>query len=74
MSSLGRGLPSHLARGRAPREASGGVYTMFDAAQVKQFKEAFATIDQNGDGQVTESDLRVILSSLGTSIHDTDTY
>ena len=63
MASIGRGLPSHLAR--HPREASGGVYTMFDAAQVKQFKEAFATIDQDGDGRVSEEDLKTMLSSLG---------
>jgi myosin regulatory light chain 12 len=38
---------------------------MFDAQQVKQFKEAFGMIDQDGDGRVTEEDLRVMLSSLG---------
>lgn len=38
---------------------------MFDPQQVKQFKEAFAMIDQDGDGRVTEDDLKVMLSSLG---------
>lgn len=38
---------------------------MFDPQQVKQFKEAFSMIDQDGDGRVTEEDLRVMLSSLG---------
>lgn len=38
---------------------------MFDPQQVKQFKEAFAMIDQDGDGRVTEEDLRTMLSSLG---------
>ncbi|KAI9637491.1 uncharacterized protein MKK02DRAFT_43417 [Dioszegia hungarica] len=70
-SSLGQGLPSNLQSssghggGHAPREASGGAYTMFDPQQVKQFKEAFAMIDQDGDGRVTEEDLRTMLSSLG---------
>jgi Ca2+-binding EF-hand superfamily protein len=49
------------------REASGAAYTMFTPDQVKQFKEAFNMIDQDGDGRVTEDDLRVMLSNLGTS-------
>jgi len=40
---------------------------MFTAQQVKQFKEAFNMIDQDGDGRVTESDLQVMLSELGMS-------
>jgi len=39
---------------------------MFTTEQVKQFKEAFNMIDQDGDGRVTEDDLRVMLSNLGT--------
>ncbi|RSH77914.1 uncharacterized protein EHS24_002987 [Apiotrichum porosum] len=38
---------------------------MFTPQQVKQFKEAFNMIDQDGDGQVTEPDLRAMLSNLG---------
>jgi myosin regulatory light chain 12 len=38
---------------------------MFTPQQVKQFKEAFNMIDQDGDGRVTESDLKVMLSNLG---------
>jgi len=49
------------------REASGAAYTMFTPDQVKQFKEAFNMIDQDGDGRVTEDDLKVMLSNLGTS-------
>lgn len=69
-SALGQGLPSSLksSGGHAPREASGGAYTMFDPQQVKQFKEAFAMIDQDGDGRVTEEDLKTMLSSLGESL------
>ena len=38
---------------------------MFAPQQVKQFKEAFNMIDQDGDGRVTEADLRLMLSNLG---------
>jgi len=34
---------------------------------VQQFKEAFSLIDQNGDGIVTEDDLKRIFASLGIS-------
>ncbi|ORY35596.1 myosin, light chain 2, 20 kDa [Naematelia encephala] len=47
------------------REPSGGAFTMFTGPQVKQFKEAFNMIDQDGDGRVTESDLKIMLSNLG---------
>lgn len=67
MSSIGRGLPAGLASRHAPREASGGAYTMFEPSQVKQFREAFAVIDQDGDGRVSKEDLRIMLSSLGES-------
>lgn len=40
---------------------------MFTLQQVKQFKEAFAMIDQDGDGRVTEADLRTMLTELGMS-------
>jgi myosin regulatory light chain 12 len=43
---------------------------MFTTEQVKQFKEAFNMIDQDGDGRVTEDDLRVMLSNLGTFSSD----
>jgi myosin regulatory light chain 12 len=38
---------------------------MFDPQQVKQFKEAFGMIDQDGDGRVTAEDLKTMMSSLG---------
>lgn len=41
---------------------------MFTPQQVKQFKEAFNMIDQDGDGQVTEPYLRAMLSNLGEHI------
>jgi myosin regulatory light chain 12 len=64
-SSLGRGLPPGVKKGPHAREASGAAYTMFSTDQVKQFKEAFNMIDQDGDGRVTEEDLKVMLSNLG---------
>jgi myosin regulatory light chain 12 len=67
-ASLGRGLPPGV-KSHHPREASGAAYTMFTTEQVKQFKEAFNMIDQDGDGRVTEEDLKVMLSNLGTSRH-----
>jgi myosin regulatory light chain 12 len=38
---------------------------MFSPQQVKQFKEAFNMIDQDGDGRVSEADLRTMLTELG---------
>jgi len=53
-------------KSRARREPS-GVFSMFQAPQVQQFKEAFQLIDHDKDGWVSESDLREIFSSLGIS-------
>ncbi|TXT08612.1 hypothetical protein VHUM_02740 [Vanrija humicola] len=38
---------------------------MFTPQQVKQFKEAFNMIDQDGDGRVGRADLEVMLGNLG---------
>jgi len=51
-------------KSRARREPS-GVFSMFQAPQIQQFKEAFQLIDHDKDGWVNESDLREIYSSLG---------
>ncbi|WVQ68079.1 uncharacterized protein L199_006285 [Kwoniella botswanensis] len=65
-ATLGRGLPSNISKSsQGRREPSGGAFTMFTPQQVKQFKEAFTMIDQDGDGRVTEGDLKVMLSNLG---------
>lgn len=67
--SLGKGLPSQVKKSsQGRREPSGGAYTMFTPQQVKQFKEAFTMIDQDGDGRVTETDLREMLTNLGMHI------
>jgi myosin regulatory light chain 12 len=62
--------PSRLlhkaSKARIRREPS-GVFTLFQPPQVQQFKEAFSLIDQDGDGIVTEDDLKRIFASLGQS-------
>ncbi|KAG8994274.1 hypothetical protein FRB93_001644 [Tulasnella sp. JGI-2019a] len=60
------GNPSRLKprTSRSRREPS-GVFTLFQPAQIQQFKEAFSLIDQDGDGMVTEADLKSIFASLG---------
>ncbi|KAF9244505.1 hypothetical protein BU15DRAFT_41713 [Melanogaster broomeanus] len=55
---------SNSSKSRARREPS-GVFSLFQAPQIQQFKEAFQLIDHDKDGWVTESDLREIFSSLG---------
>lgn len=58
--------PSKLGRqkSRGRREPS-GVFSLFQTAQIQQFKEAFSLIDQDGDGIVSEQDLKAIFASLG---------
>lgn len=45
---------------------------MFDEAQITEFKEAFAMIDQDHDGYITENDLREIYSNLGKEPSDAE--
>jgi myosin regulatory light chain 12 len=59
--------PSKLSKSqksRARREPS-GVFSLFQTPQIQQFKEAFSLIDQDGDGIISERDLKGMLSSLG---------
>jgi len=46
-------------KSRARREPS-GVFSLFQAPQIQQFKEAFQLIDHDKDGWVNESDLKEI--------------
>ncbi|KAA1468040.1 EF-hand [Dentipellis sp. KUC8613] len=55
---------SKAQKSRARREPS-GVFSLFQAPQVQQFKEAFSLIDQDHDGVVSEQDLKEIFGSLG---------
>jgi len=62
--------PTKGQKSRARREPS-GVFSLFQAPQIQQFKEAFQLIDHDKDGWVNESDLTEIFTSLGwyISIH-----
>jgi len=60
-------LPPHIAKAqksRARREPS-GAFQLFQAPQIQQFKEAFSLIDQDGDGIVSEKDLKAVFANLG---------
>ncbi|KAF8640461.1 hypothetical protein AX17_000125 [Amanita inopinata Kibby_2008] len=54
------------SKSRARREPS-GVFSLFQAPQIQQFKEAFQLVDHDKDGWVSEGDLKEIFSSLGIS-------
>ncbi|OCH89572.1 EF-hand protein [Obba rivulosa] len=59
--------PSKLTKAqksRARREPS-GVFSLFQPPQIQQFREAFSLIDHDGDGVVSEQDLKHIFTSLG---------
>lgn len=55
-------------RPRRVRRVSSNVFSMFDQAQIQEFKEAFNLIDQNHDGFIDKEDLQDMLHSLGTKI------
>lgn len=57
---------SRAQKSRARREPS-GAFQLFQAPQVQQFKEAFSLIDQDGDGIVSEKDLKAVFANLGSS-------
>lgn len=46
------------------------VFSMFNQAQIQEFKEAFNMIDQNRDGFVDRDDLFEMLTSLGKNPND----
>jgi myosin regulatory light chain 12 len=58
-------------RGSRGRREPSGVFTLFQPAQVQQFREAFSLIDQDGDGTVSEEDLKRIFASLGERLCST---
>ena len=61
--------PTPTKGGRAPksraRREPSGVFSLFQAPQIQQFKEAFQLIDHDKDGWISESDLKEIFTSLG---------
>jgi myosin regulatory light chain 12 len=71
MLGLGHASTAPKRSSHERREPSGGAFTMFTPQQVKQFKEAFNMIDQDGDGRISEDDLKIMLSNLGTLLLST---
>ncbi|KAL8277990.1 hypothetical protein RQP46_009622 [Phenoliferia psychrophenolica] len=72
MSSIGLGRPapsstksSHRANSRHPRVSSQAAYSVFEPSQIQTFKEAFSLIDADGDGIISEADLKALYASLG---------
>lgn len=57
------------SRKRTHRYTS-NVFSMFDQAQIHEFKEAFNMIDQNRDGFVDKDDLIEMMTSLGKNPTD----
>ncbi|XP_071486982.1 myosin regulatory light chain 12A-like [Diadema setosum] len=51
--------------GRAAGRRTTNVFSMFEKAQIQEFKEAFNIIDQNRDGFIDKDDLHDMLASLG---------
>ncbi|XP_067458415.1 myosin, light chain 2b, regulatory, cardiac, slow isoform X1 [Thunnus thynnus] len=45
--------------------ASSNVFSMFEQAQIQEFKEAFTIMDQNRDGFIDKNDLRGTYAALG---------
>ncbi|KAK2144198.1 hypothetical protein LSH36_777g02106 [Paralvinella palmiformis] len=57
------------SRQRTHRYTS-NVFSMFNQAQIQEFKEAFNMIDQNRDGFIDKDDLLEMLTSLGKNPED----
>ena len=69
LSADPHGTPSKLTKAQKSRQRRepSGVFSLFQPPQIQQFREAFSLIDHDGDGVISEQDLRHILPSLGTS-------
>uniref|UniRef100_A0A3Q4HQG8 Myosin light chain 2 n=1 Tax=Neolamprologus brichardi TaxID=32507 RepID=A0A3Q4HQG8_NEOBR len=50
---------------RAAEGANSNVFSMFEQAQIQEFKEAFTIMDQNRDGFIDKNDLRDTFAALG---------
>uniref|UniRef100_A0A8D2CDE2 Glucokinase n=1 Tax=Sus scrofa TaxID=9823 RepID=A0A8D2CDE2_PIG len=59
------GTRSKAAATKQAQRGSSNVFSMFEQAQIQEFKEAFSCIDQNRDGIICKSDLRETYSQLG---------
>ncbi|MBZ3885695.1 Glucokinase [Sciurus carolinensis] len=59
------GTRGKAAAAKQTQRGSSNVFSMFEQAQIQEFKEAFSCIDQNRDGIICKSDLRETYSQLG---------
>ncbi|XP_073741136.1 myosin regulatory light chain 2, atrial isoform isoform X2 [Callorhinus ursinus] len=66
MASRKAGTRGKAAATKQAQRGSSNVFSMFEQAQIQEFKEAFSCIDQNRDGIICKSDLRETYSQLGT--------
>ncbi|XP_037376678.1 myosin regulatory light chain 2, atrial isoform isoform X2 [Talpa occidentalis] len=66
MASRKTGTRGKAAATKQTQRGSSNVFSMFEQAQIQEFKEAFSCIDQNRDGIICKSDLRETYSQLGT--------
>jgi len=57
--------PAASKGGEEPKKKIGNVFALFNQAQITEFKEAFAMIDQNRDGIIDEEDLAAIYQQIG---------
>ncbi|XP_062419932.1 myosin regulatory light chain 2a isoform X2 [Pungitius pungitius] len=53
------------AKKRTAEGANSNVFSMFEQAQIQEFKEAFTIMDQNRDGVIDKNDLRDTFAALG---------
>ncbi|TKC40569.1 hypothetical protein EI555_008060, partial [Monodon monoceros] len=65
MASRKAGTRGKAAATKQAQRGSSNVFSMFEQAQIQEFKEAFSCIDQNRDGVIGKSDLRETYSQLG---------
>ena len=59
------GTRGKAAATKQAQRGSSNVFSMFEQAQIQEFKEAFNMIDQNRDGFIDKEDLHDMLASLG---------
>ncbi|XP_070120476.1 myosin regulatory light chain 2, atrial isoform isoform X1 [Equus przewalskii] len=65
MASRKAGTRGKAGATKQAQRGSSNVFSMFEQAQIQEFKEAFSCIDQNRDGIICKSDLRETYSQLG---------
>ncbi|XP_032100265.1 myosin regulatory light chain 2, atrial isoform isoform X1 [Sapajus apella] len=69
MASRKAGTRGKVAATKQAQRGSSNVFSMFEQAQIQEFKEAFSCIDQNRDGIICKADLRETYSQLGACTH-----